>query len=309
MTLPLPYRIFNGLALVAHKLGKTPTAEQFLAKPLAERAAEKPPAWVLHTPPTDVSTEDRDIPTRDAKVLVRVYRPERRSGRGVLYLHGGGFTVGSVESCHHFLLELASRTGDVFVSVNYRLAPDDPFPAGLDDCEDAFDWVLAHADELGIDPARVAIAGDSAGGNLTAALCLRRRDTGRTQASKQVIIYPMLDLTCSRASWVTEGRPPLTKDLVVQVMKAYAGTHHVTEPELSPLFAAHLGGLPPALVVTAQHDTLRDDGNDYAARLLEDGTPARLVEYPNMPHGFLSLPKLTKTYDPCLRVVVEHLSS
>ena len=290
--------------------GKAPTADGFLTRPLAERAAEMPPKWSLLAAPTDVRTEDVVVPARDGKVTVRVYRPVRPSGRGLVYFHGGGFMVGGFGACHHILLDLASRSGDVIVSVEYRLAPDHPFPAGLDDCEDAFDWFLGEAPSFGVDPSRIAVGGDSAGGNLTAALCLRRRDAGRTQACKQVIIYPMLDLTCARESWLTEGAPPLTPDTARQLMLSYAGGHDVTSQELSPLLADDLGGLPPALVVTAHHDTLRDDGNEYAARLLEAGTPTRLVEYPRMPHGFLSLPRLNpKQYDACLLDVVGHLTS
>jgi len=310
VTLTPPHRTIRALTRLAHRLGRMPTLDDFAARPLAQRAAEQPPRWSLLAAPAGVETEDLAVPARDGKVPIRVYRPAGLSGRGLLYLHGGGFMAGGFGACHHILLDLASRTGDVVVSVEYRLAPDHPFPAGLDDCEDALDWYLAQAPQMGVDPARIAAGGDSAGGNLAAALCLRRRDAGRAQPAKQVIIYPMLDLTCARESWVSEAAPPLTRTGAAQVMLSYADGRDVTSPELSPLFAEDLGGLPPALVVTAQHDTLRDDGNEYAAKLRDAGTPVRLVEYPGMPHGFLSLPRLNpKQYDACLLAVVDHLTS
>ena len=302
VTLALPFRVLDLVARAASRLHKPPSVEESLAVPLAERRAQVPPRWALRPRPPEVTSEDVMAGT----VPVRVYRTGSPSGRALLYAHGGGFVVGSVDACDHICADLADLTGDLVMSVDYRLAPDDPFPAGLDDCEAALRWLVADAASLGVDPARIAVAGDSAGGNLVAALCLKARDVPVTH---QVLVYPMLDLTCSRDSWVTEELPYLPAEHVRAAVSHYHGDTDVKDPLVSPLFATELTGLPPALVVVAEHDALRDDGADYAAALSEAGVRVRLKEFRRMPHGFLQFPRLTDCYDKALREITAFLRS
>jgi acetyl esterase len=302
MTLAVPFRVLDLLARAAARLGRLPTREEALTKPLEERHAEMPARWVLRPRPPEVISED----THAGSVPVRVYRTGSPSGRALLYVHGGGFMFGGVDACDHICADLADLTGDLVVSVDYRLAPDHPFPAGLDDCEEALRWLVAQAGSLGVDASRIAVAGDSAGGNLAAALCLRVRDVPITH---QVLIYPMLDLTCSRDSWVTEGRPYLNVEDVRIAVTHYYDDADVKDPFVSPLFAEDLGGLPPALVVVAEHDTLRDDGLDYGVALADAGVTVRAKEYRRMPHGYLQFPRLTDNYDKTLRDINAFLRS
>lgn len=302
MTLPLAFRVQVDLANALSRLGRMPTLDDWMAKPVEQRRAEKPMRWVLRPRPASVTSSE----TLAGSVPVRVYRTESPSGRALLYLHGGGFIVGGLDACDHICADLADRTDDVVVSVDYRLAPDDPFPAGLDDAEEALRWLVRQAASLGVDPSHVAIGGDSAGGNLTAALCLRVRDV---PISRQVIIYPMLDLTCSRDSWTTEASALMNRTDVQKAASRYHGDTDVKDPLVSPLFATDLSGLPPALVITAQHDTLRDDGVAYAAVLADAGVPVRHTQYLRMPHGFLSFPRLTACYDQAIWEISQFLRS
>jgi acetyl esterase len=182
-------------------------------------------------------------------------------------------------------------------AVGYKLAPEHPFPAGLDDCEDA---VLA----LAKDGAPIAIVGDSAGGNLTAAVCLRLR--GRGVIRKQVLIYPALDLTMQSPSLKPDRDGFVWRDML-RIIDAYRGTASAAEPLISPLLATDLSGLPPALIVTANADPLRDDGLRYAQRLLEAGVPVRLENYMGMPHAFLSIASLCPAAPETVRIIVEEL--
>lgn len=190
---------------------------------------------------------------------------------------------------------LASMTGAVVASINYRLAPEHPFPAALDDCWTVLDWLAKHAATLGADAERIAVMGDSAGGNLAAVLCLMARDRGGPSISHQTLIYPALDLTWSSPSMDTEGHHRmLDRTQLGAVREAYIGGADATDWRISPLHADDLRGLPPAHIVVAEHDTLRDDGIRYAERLRAHDVPVRLGNYTRMAHGFLAL-SLTPT--------------
>lgn len=284
MSLPPAYRAMAG---VVRLLGnRVPGPETALTTPLEERRASKPGKVFLRKPPAGVTIDHRTVDG----VPVRTYRTASSSGRTLVYIHGGGFMVGGFDSCDHICRDLAHHTGDFVVSVDYRLAPEDPFPAGLDDCDTVLQWVLSNTDA-----SHVSVGGDSAGGNLTAALALRHPGA----FSRQVLIYPMLDLTCSRDSWVTETLLPPTREQAYELIGHYAS--YRKDPLVSPLFATSLAGQPPALVITAQHDTLRDDGRDYAELLRAAGVATRYSEYARMPHAFLSLPRLAGlAYDQCI---------
>jgi len=254
-----------------------------------------------------VQRENRSVTSRGADVPVRIYRSANPSGRAMVYIHGGGFVMGGLDACDHICADLAALTGDVIVSVDYRLAPEDPFPAGLDDCEDVLRWVSAQAGTLSIDPTCITVAGDSAGGNLSIALALRLRDEGGPTISRLVSIYPMLDLTCSRDSWVSEAAPYMNRERALSAVAYYHGEASAKDPLVSPLFADDLRGLPPTLVLTAEHDTLRCDGEEFVQMLADAGVAVRHTQFRRMPHGFLSLPRLASAYDQALWEITAHV--
>jgi acetyl esterase len=244
------------------------------------------------------STADRSVPTPDGDVPVRVYVPLGEPGdsdgpRPVLvYLHGGGWTIGSIETHDNTCRSLANGSGAIVVSVEYRLAPEHPFPAGLDDCRAAVQWVVDNAGELGVDPERLAIGGDSAGGNLAAVLAQQLRDGG-PPIRFQLLIYPAVDMTLSFPSIDENGEGYfLTKDSMVWFGGNYLAAVDPADPRVSPLFAPPeaLAGLPPALVITAEYDPLRDEGEAYAAALRAAGVEATATRYDSVIHGFFQLP-------------------
>ncbi len=238
--------------------------------------------------------EDRSIPGPAGPVPVRVYRP---AGAGpaplVTYFHGGGWVIGDIDTHDGSCRILSRRTGAVVVSVDYRLAPEHRFPAALDDCAAATAWVAAHGGELGGDPDRLGVAGDSAGGNLAAGVTLRARHRGGPAICAQALVYPAVDFTTVRPSSVTNGEGYLLTAAAISWFAAqYLGDHDRADPEASPLLA-DLTGLPPAVVATAEFDPLRDEGHAYAEALGDAGVPVRLLEFPGLVHGFMGLGALS----------------
>jgi acetyl esterase/lipase len=222
-------------------------------------------------------------------IALRIYRPaSARPLPLLLYAHGGGWVTGSLDSHDKLCRLLADRLPALVVAVDYRLAPEHVYPAALDDVEAAWRWVRAQARALGADGARFAVGGDSSGGNLAAALTLRLRAAGAPQPDLQLLLYPALDATCSRASYREFATGyNLSGDQMAWYWDSYrAGARHEA-PELSPLLAPDLSGLPPALIAVAAADVLRDDARDYARRLQGSGVAVRVVDCAGMIHGFL----------------------
>jgi acetyl esterase len=208
---------------------------------------------------------------------VRVIRPADTTGLlpGVLFLHGGGWFQGDLDTSEVESGPLASSVGCVVVHVDYRLAPEHPFPAPLEDCVAAWIWLHARAEALGIDSSRVAVGGTSAGGNLAAALCLVARDRGLPRPVMQLLDVPATDLTLASASQTEVGDSAgLTSTEVRQFADWYRGEHPADHPRISPLLEPDLTGLPPAVVVVAEHDPVRDDGERWVAALQQAGVPA-----------------------------------
>ena len=240
----------------------------------------------------DVDAVDRTLPGASGPRRARVYTPaSARGGRapGLVWFHGGGFTLGSIESHDGACRALASRAGVVVVSFDYRLAPEHPFPAGLDDAIAATRWVLENGASLGIDPSAVAVGGDSAGGNLSAVVALELRGAP-VAPSFQLLIYPVTDMTRSLPShrFFREG-VMLPEPTILWFRSQYLPDVKLeTHPRASPLFARDLSGLPPALVVTAGFDPLRDEGRAYADRLREAGVTVEYVCSEGSMHGFLN---------------------
>jgi acetyl esterase len=241
--------------------------------------------------------EDRRIPGAAGEIGVRVYRPEGRAPLPALvYFHGGGWVIGSLETHDGACRELANRVGCVVVSVDYRLAPESRYPAAAEDCYAATKWVAGNAQALGVDPARIGIGGDSAGGNLTAVVALMARDRGGPALRHQLLIYPVTDADFGRPSYRENAEGYL---LTTKAMEWFWG-HYVpdpaqrAEPYAAPLRAKDLAGLPPAFVITAEYDPLRDEGEAYAKRLQQAGVPTRLQRYDGAIHGFFAMGLLSE---------------
>lgn len=243
--------------------------------------------------PRDVTATDRTADTDAGPLTVRVYTPPGAAPDRPLVVdfHGGGGTLGNLDHSDWLCSWVASRVGAVVVSVDYRLAPEHPFPAGLEDGYAGLRWAVAHAEELGAASGRVAVMGDSAGGNLAAAVCLLAREAGPV-IDAQILLYPVVDLRFSAASTDRFHAGPLLTRADMDVFRAnYLGADGDAEdPFCSPLLAPDLSGLPPALVVTARIDPLHDDGVAYAARLEASGVPTRHRDHQRAVHGFLSFP-------------------
>lgn len=237
--------------------------------------------------------ENRSIPGPAGDIPLRLYYPDGAGPLPVLiYFHGGGWALGDLDSsdpvCRHF----ANGAGCLVVSVEYRLAPEHHFPAGLDDCYAATHWVAEHIAEYQGDPARLAVCGESAGGNLAAAVALLARDRRKIALSYQVLIYPVLAYYTSGMPSYQENGRVVGDDYGELVMswRTYLGDETASaNPYAVPLQASDLSGLPPALIVTAEYDLLRDEGNLYAKRLREAGVSAQLEQVDSMVHGFLGL--------------------
>lgn len=248
--------------------------------------------------PADVKVIDRTIPGPAGDLSVRLYRPASAAVDAALpalvYAHGGGWVFGNLDSHDVLCAQLALEAGIAVFHVDYRLAPEARFPGAFDDVVAALKWVAAHGASVGIDPTRLAIGGDSAGGNLAAAASLWARDNGGPKLLMQLLAYPVTDAVARTESYRHfedgYGLNAVTMEWFFDHYtpdKASRGDWRV-----SPLRAASLAGLPPALVVTAGYDPLRDEGRAYAWRLQQEGTQADLVEFGGMLHGFLSSPML-----------------
>jgi acetyl esterase len=238
--------------------------------------------------------EDRTIPgPRGAPdIAVRVYRPTDDPALPVLvWLHGGGWTLGSVEMHDPITRALANAAGCIVVSVEYRLAPENPFPAPLDDAWTALQWVAEHAAEIGGDPNRIAVGGDSAGGNLAAACALLARDAGAPRLALQLLVYPALDAACDTASHVENGKGYLLEEVQMEwFYNCYLrGGADGGDWRISPARATSLEGVAPAFVLTAEYDPLRDEGDAYARALDDAGVAVWHSSYQGMIHAFFGL--------------------
>jgi len=236
---------------------------------------------------------DQAIPGPTGPVRLRVYEPagSERPYPALVYVHGGGWVVGSLDSHDGVCRALAARTPCVVVAVDYRLAPEHPFPAALEDAWTATAWTAEHAASIGADPARLAVGGDSAGGNLAAAVGLRARDRG-LPLMLQVLVYPVTDYDFDRPSYLAYADGyGLTREAMRWYWDLYLGPDgDGFDPQASPLRATDVVGVAPALVITAEYDPLRDEGEEYAARLVEAGVPVTLSRYDGIIHGFFRMP-------------------
>jgi acetyl esterase len=265
------------------------------------------------TPPEIGAVRDLAADGPGGAIPLRVYRPAHVAAGaplpGLVYFHGGGWVIGDLDTHDVQCRQLTAEAGITVVAVDYRLAPEHKFPAALDDAWAATRWVVAHGSELGIDARRLAVAGDSAGGNLAAVVALLARDAGGPAISLQVLVYPVTDLGAESQSYsdFAEGY------MLTRESMRWFTNHYLKSPNeardwrASPIHAASLAGLPPALVVTAGYDPLRDEGAAYAARLTEAGVQVDYVCYGGMIHGFMPMGRLIDTGNRALSHVAATL--
>ena len=258
------------------------------------------------------SVEDRTIPGPDGPIPVRVYRPSGEgTAGGLVYYHGGGWVIGDLDSHDSLCRQFCAGAGVVVVSVDYRLAPEHPCPAASDDAWAALEWVAANADELGIDTERLAVGGDSAGGNLAALMALRARDAGGPRSPCRCwSIRPPTSRWRTRPSRRTAratSSPPSRCCGSAGTTSGGPGARRPTDATVSPLRAASLAGVAPARVVTAEFDPLRDEGDAYAARLADEGVEVELDENPGMIHGFFQMGALAPSATAAVDRAVDHV--
>ena len=242
------------------------------------------------TPQAVARVDETVIDGPGGPLTVRIYRPSTDPGLPVLlYLYGGGWALGCLDTADGVARSLANAAGCAVATVGYRLAPEHPFPAAVYDCHAALRWLYDRAPALGLDPERVAVGGDSAGGNLSAALTLLWRDRSGPLLRHQLLVYPNTD---HRPAAEADGEDPL---LFNRHSVDWYWSHYLAVPDdgadplASPLRAESLAGLPPATVITAEYDPLRDEGERYAARLRDEGVPVALHRFDGMAHGFFTM--------------------
>jgi len=237
-------------------------------------------------------TEERTIPGPAGEIPVRLYAPEADGPLPVLaYFHGGGFVIGDLDTHDGTCRQLARGSGCMVVSVDYRLAPEHPFPAAPEDCYAATAWLSEHAADWGGDPTRLAVGGDSAGGNLAAVVALMARDRSGPALAHQLLVYPVTDYGFATESY----RENADGYILTLPMMEWFWNHYLPDPKLgsselaSPLRASALGDLPPATVITAEFDPLRDEGEAYAQRLSDAGVKTQLTRYDGVFHSFFGM--------------------
>jgi acetyl esterase len=291
-----------------------PQAEQFLE---LRRAARVPPLVELDPEaardgfdrlikligagPAVAAVRDVEIPVGGASIGARIYEPADSNGATIIYLHGGGWVVGGLDSFDAVCRRMAVASNATVVSVDYRLAPEHPFPTGVDDTLAALRWVGTTFDTRG----GLVVAGDSAGGNLAAVCALRARDADGPQIDLQVLIYPVTDHDLTRASYVEHGASHYPCGLAEMewFWDLYVDPARRGDPDASPLRAPSLAGLPPALVLIAEFDPLRDEGLAYAERLEAEGVGVEVILFDDMLHGFFQMVNFMERADEAVDIV------
>lgn len=238
-------------------------------------------------PAPDLAATDHDA----SGVPVRLYRPAATEPLPLLvFLHGGGWIQGDLDTHDAACRWLAEAAGCAVLAVGYRLAPEHPFPAPLDDCVAAYGWVRANARDLGLDGDRIALGGESAGANLSAAVVLRLRRSGEPLPLFQLLVHPACDLTLDHVAFDEVALNGLSRPFLEACVRLYVGAADVRDPLVSPMHDADLAGLPPTLVYTVEVDPLRTDGEAFAMRLARAGNAVLVQRLPALPHGFMFLP-------------------
>lgn len=300
----------------------------FLATMAAQMPADAPPMWEMEPVqvrqtgavlrqmfgegPQMTAVEDHVLRSTDGGAFtVRTLRPTETTEAVVVYFHGGGWVTGHIDEFDTLARKLARRTGFAVALVDYRLAPEYPFPTPLEDAWAAVQWVEQNREVItGSAEARLVVAGDSAGGNLAAVAAQRARDRSGPQIDAQVLVYPVTDADFETDSYLDpENALMLTKESMYWFWDHYAPRGSRENPEVAPLRAADLAGLPPAVVVTAAHDVLRSEGESYAQRLEESGVPVRFRRFEGQMHGFFTMANILPASDEAIEYIATELAA
>lgn len=256
---------------------------------------------------------DLVIPSAWGGIPARLYRPVT-DDKSILplfvFFHGGGWVLGSLDSHDGLCRRLANSSQCAVLAIGYRLAPEHPFPAAFEDAEQAVRWALQEAASLGADPKRIAVGGDSAGGNLAAAVCHRLRDEGGRMPVFQLLIYPAVDFAMDTKSHRLFAEGHLLTSRIQQWFHAHylGSTASKADWRVSPLRAERFAGLPPAFILTASHDPLRDEGEAYGRRLYEAGVTTTIIRVPGQIHGFLPMDKVMRSAPAVAACLGRHLA-
>lgn len=254
-------------------------------------------------------TIDLQIDGADGKLDARLYRPDGECRGIILFLHGGGWVLGDLASHDVGISALVRRSGCAVLSFQYRLAPETPFPGGLEDCYAALRWLDDHRTELNLLGIPMLVSGDSAGGNLAAALAILARDRGGPAIDGQILLYPVTDGRRSHPSYTERGTGGLLSAADMEwFWNHYAPGNTALDPLASPLLHPDLTGLPPTVLVTAEFDPLRDEGSEYAARLRDAGVACKVLHFDDLPHGFLTSYMLAPSADLAVTAVSDAIS-
>lgn len=245
-------------------------------------------------------------------VPVRIYHPSPAETLPCLvYFHGGGWVIGDLETHDSICRKLANSASCVVVAVDYRLAPEHIYPAPMDDCYTALNWVVTQAAELGVNAHKIAVGGDSAGGNLSTVMALRARDENGPQICHQLLVYPVTDATFDTVSYLENGEGyMLSKATMEWFWHHYIGNDNdVLSPYISPLRAENLTNLPPATIITAEFDPLRDEGEAYAARLVAAGNTVTVKRFDGVVHGFFSMSDVLEEAQEAINLAAVELTA
>ena len=284
------YRPEGPLDPIAAQVAQAFSAAPLQAFPIAQTREAMRAACAPSREPALHSVEDHRVPVGGgAEIALRFYRPSPNPGAILVWAHGGGFALGSLEEIDNFARLLAARTGCAVASVEYRLAPEHKFPIPVEDVEAATRWVLARRADLVGAEAPVWLGGDSAGGNLATVVARRLHAAGKGEIAGEILVYPCTD--SPDAASLRQFEPPfMSADDVAWFIDLYLpGPEARTHPDFAPIRAADLGVLPKTLLITAEHDVLTGQGEAYAARLAASGVPVEVARIPGMIHGFLTL--------------------
>lgn len=314
MTIPIKIRILLWL-INKDKSPKIYEVSASQARKGTDKKLQKIEKFLDYAPIPLFKVFDRNIPVRNGEIPIRIYQPTNEENLPVImFFHGGGFVLNDINSHDKVCRRIARDNKAVVISVDYRLAPEYKFPIPLHDCYDATVWASENAAIHKGDVSRLVVMGDSAGGNLSAAVCLMSRDLGGPKIKYQVLIYPCTDGTMSSNSINECGEGYfLTKKMMEWFTEQYKSKDEdIYSPYMSPLLAKDVSNLPPAFVFTAEYDPLKDEGRKYAERLKTAGNRVIFKDYGGLIHGFVNMPKMSKhiltVYEDIRHVLADELN-